>query len=76
MPTLVQMQAVSLPGKYNRNGNAYGAALAAGWPTDRRYWNARPVMQSRASHVSLLDGNYHGSGGNDINAEEYGVCLK
>lgn len=76
MPTLAQLQAISLPGHYNRQANACGAALAAGWPDDHRYWNGRPVMKARASHASLRDGNYHGSGGNDIGAKEYGVCLK
>lgn len=76
LPSMEQIQAVSLPGKYNKQKNALGAALAAGWPVDHRYWNGRAVMQSRASHVDIRDGNIHGSGGNDVHEYEYGICLK
>lgn len=76
MPSLQNIQAVSLPGKYNREASARGAALAAGWSDDARYRNSRVVMANRASHVSLTDGDFHGSGGNDVNSTEYAVCLK
>lgn len=76
MPTLEQMLAVSLPGPYNKQKNALGVGLAAGWPTDMRYWNGRAVMKSRASHVNIQDGNFHGSDGNDVNGKQRGICLK
>jgi hypothetical protein len=75
LPTMQQIQAVSLPGEYNKQANAMGAAIAAGWPNDHRYWNGRVVMKMRASHVDIRDGNPHGSGGNNVHGEEYGVCL-
>ena len=76
MPSLQNIQAVSLPGKYNREASARGAALAAGWSDDARYRNSNAVRPNRASHVSLTDGNFHGPGGNDVNSTEYAVCLK
>lgn len=76
MPTVEQVQAVSLTGKYNALPSAMGAAIAAGWPTDGRYWADGVVMKMRAEHVNLQDGNLHGFGGNSITAKEYGVCLR
>ena len=76
LPTMQQIQSVSLPGDYNKQAGARGAAIAAGWPHDRRYWNARAVMAKRASHVDIRNGNPHGSGGNDVTGKEYGVCLR
>lgn len=76
MPSLEQMQSISMPSEYNKAQNAMAATVAAGWPTDRRYWNGRAVMQGRASHMDIRNGTHHGSGGNDVNAKEYGVCLR
>lgn len=76
MPSLEQMQTISMPSEYNTQPNALAAAAVAGWPTGKRYWNARAVMQNRASHIDILSGNHHGYGGNDVNAKEYGVCLR
>lgn len=76
MPSMQQVQAVSMPAEYNQLPSAMGAAVVAGWPRDKRYWNGRAVMKGRASHVNLMDGNPHGSGGNSVHAKEYGVCLR
>ncbi len=76
IPSMPQMQSISLPGEYNKAINANGAAVAAGWPSDHRYWNGRVVMKMRASHVDIQNGNPHGSGGNNVHESEYGVCLK
>jgi hypothetical protein len=76
MPSLKQMQAISMPSEYNRAPNAIAAAVVAGWPTDRRYWTSRAVMKGRAGHMDILNGTQHGSGGNDVFSKEYGVCLK
>ena len=76
MPSLEQMQSISMPSEYNKARNAMAAAVTAGWPTDRRYWNDRAVMQGRASHMDIRNGTHHGSGGNDVKAKEYGACLR
>lgn len=76
LPTMEHIQAVSLPGKYNKHPAAMGAAVAAGWPEDRRYWKGRVVMKMRAGHVNIRDGNPHGSGGQLVGNKEYGVCLR
>ena len=76
MPSLEQMQSVSVPSEHNRSKAAFAAAAVAGWPMDRRYWNGRAVMKGRASHIDILKGTHHGWGGNNVNAKEYGVCLR
>lgn len=76
IPSLEQMQSISMRSKYNSSQAAFAAAVAAGWPTDKRYWTGKAVMKGRASHMDILNGTQHGSGGNDVNAKEYGVCLR
>lgn len=76
VPGMQQIQSVSLPGEFNKQPEAMGAAVAAGWQDDHRYWNGRAVMTMRAGHVDIQNGNPHGSGGNDVNGKEYGVCLR
>ena len=75
MPTLTDMQTISAPGKYNKT-SGLGAAAAAGWPTDARYWSGDVVMPGRAAHVDLLTGSPHGHGGQSISAPAYAARLK
>lgn len=69
------IQSVSGPGNYNK-APAFGAALAAGWPTSERWWIGTVVMSNRARYMNLTNGNPHGTGGMDPNRAQFGVCLK
>lgn len=74
MPTLMDMQSVSGPGKYNPTGK--GAAVAAGWKTDARYWSGDVVMPRNAAHVDITTGSPHGHGGQRIDTSAYAARLK
>lgn len=74
MPTLLDMQSVSGPGKYNK-ASGFGAAVAAGWPTDARYWSGDVIMPRRSAHVDITSGSPHGHGGQSIDSLAYGAAL-
>ena len=61
LPKVVEYQAVSsFNSTYNPNGNAKGAAYAAGWPDDY-YWTGEANDTVNAFFVYLDDGYDHGS---------------
>lgn len=76
IPSVEDLQTVALPGEYNKNPAAYGAALAAGWPIDLR-WLALPRPGAdRARHLDLATGNPHGFGGVDFETPQRAVKLR
>lgn len=78
MPRAADLQTIAQKGRYNKLPQAYGAALAAGWKVSERYWaGLSPYAKNRARHVSLIDGNPHGSGGASTETgRQYSVCLR
>ena len=75
MPTVEQLQSVAMPGIKNPDTRAMGAAVAAGWGSGT-YWSGRALMQNRASHVRMADGNVHGTGGRNVYDSDSVSCLR
>lgn len=75
MPTVEQLQSVAMPSIKNPDSLAMGAAVAAGWGSGT-YWSGRALMQNRASHVRMADGNVHGTGGRNVHDLDNVSCLR
>lgn len=76
IPTEEELQTVSLPGPFNKNPAALGAALAAGWAIDFRYLANPGPGAGRARHLDLATGNPHGFGGVAFDVPQRAVRLK
>ena len=75
-PGGLDIQSVAGFGKYSKVP-AWGAAIAAGWPTTPyRWWLGTVSMAHRVRHMDLATGNPHGSGGAFPGTLGFGVCLK
>lgn len=75
-PGGLDIQSVAGFGKYSKVP-AWGAAIAAGWPTTPyRWWLGTVSMANRVRHMDLATGNPHGSGGASPATLGFGVCLK
>lgn len=74
-PGGLDIQSVAGFGKYSKVP-AWGAAIAAGWPTvPYRWWLSTVSMGHKVRHMDLIDGNPHG-GGTSPDSLGFGVCLK
>lgn len=75
-PGGLDIQSVAGFGTYSKVP-AWGAAIAAGWPTTPyRWWLGTVSMANRVRHMNLATGNPHGSGGASPKTLGFGVCLK
>lgn len=77
LPSVADLQAVSLKGRYNALSNAFGAGIAAGWPYDIHYWGEpSSAMPGRVRQLQIRNGSPHGAGAIPKSALRHSVCLK
>lgn len=76
-PSVADLQAVSLKGRYNALSNAFGAGIAAGWPYDIHYWGEpSSAMPGRVRQLQIRNGSPHGAGAIPKSSLRHSVCLK
>lgn len=77
LPSVADLQAVSLKGRYNALPNAFGAGIAAGWPHDLHYWGEpSSAMPERVRQLQIRNGSAHGAGAIPKSSLRHSVCLK
>ena len=77
LPSVADLQAVSLKGRYNALSNAFGAGIAAGWPYDIHYWGEpSSAMPGRVRQLQIRNGSPHGAGAIPKSSLRHSVCLK
>ena len=77
LPSVADLQAVSLKGRYNALPNAFGAGIAAGWPYDLHYWGEpSAAMPGRVRQLQIRNGSPHGEGAIPKSSLRHSVCLK
>lgn len=77
LPSVADLQAVSLKGRYNALPNAFGAGIAAGWPHDLHYWGEpSSAMPERVRQLQIRNGSPHGAGAIPKSSLRHSVCLK
>lgn len=77
LPSVADLQTVSLKGRYNALSNAFGAGIAAGWPHDLHYWGEpSKVMPGRVRQLQIRNGSPHGAGAIPKSSLRHSVCLK
>ena len=76
-PSVADLQAVSLKGRYNALSNAFGAGIAAGWPYDIHYWGEpSSAMPGRVRQLQIRNGSPHEAGAIPKSSLRHSVCLK
>ena len=77
LPSVADLQAVSLKGRYNALSNAFGAGIAAGWPYDIHYWGEpSSAMPGRVRQLQIRNGSPHEAGAIPKSSLRHSVCLK
>ena len=77
LPSVADLQAVSLKGRYNALPNAFGAGIATGWPYDLHYWGEpSAAMPGRVRQLQIRNGSPHGEGAIPKSSLRHSVCLK
>lgn len=77
LPSVADLQAVSLKGRYNALPNAFGAGIAAGWPYDLHYWGEpSAAMPGRVRQLQIRNGSPHGEGAIPKSSLRHSVCFK
>lgn len=77
LPSVADLQTVSLRGRYNALSNAFGAGIAAGWPHDLHYWGEpSSAMPGRVRQLLIRNGNPHGAGAIPKSSLRHSVCLQ